>query len=54
MHIVVDENLSLTDYFFSSFGTVTAYAGRGITAENLVNTDALLVRSVTKVTPQLL
>ena len=54
MHIVVDENLSLTDYFFSSFGSVTAYAGRGITAENLVNTDALLVRSVTKVTPQLL
>lgn len=54
MHIVVDENLSLTDYFFSSFGEVTAYAGRGIKAENLVNTDALLVRSVTKVTPQLL
>ena len=54
MHIVVDENLSLTDYFFSSFGTVAAYAGRGIQAENLVNTDALLVRSVTKVTPQLL
>lgn len=54
MHIVVDENLSLTDYFFSSFGMVTAHAGRGITAENLVNTDALLVRSVTKVTPQLL
>lgn len=54
MHIVVDENLSLTDYFFSSFGMVTAYAGRGITAENIVNTNALLVRSVTKVTPQLL
>jgi len=54
MHIVVDENLTLTDYFFSSFGSVTAYAGRGITAENLVNTDALLVRSVTKVSPQLL
>ncbi|GAC1375665.1 MAG: 4-phosphoerythronate dehydrogenase [Aquirhabdus sp.] len=54
MHIVVDENLSLTDYFFSSFGDVAAYAGRGIKAENLVNTDALLVRSVTKVTPQLL
>lgn len=54
MHIVADENLSLTDYFFSPFGQVTTYAGRGITAENLVNTDALLVRSVTKVTPQLL
>lgn len=54
MHIVVDENLSLTDYFFSSFGTVAAYAGRGIQPENLVNTDAILVRSVTKVTPQLL
>jgi erythronate-4-phosphate dehydrogenase len=54
MHIVADENLSLTDYFFSSFGTVTTLAGRGMTAEHLINTDALLVRSVTKVTPQLL
>lgn len=54
MHIVADENLSLTDYFFSSFGTVKTYAGRGITVENLVNTDTLLIRSVTKVTPQLL
>ncbi len=54
MQIVVDENLSLTDYFFSAFGEVTAYAGRGIRAENLSHADALLVRSVTKVTPQLL
>lgn len=54
MRIVVDENLSLTDYFFSSFGTVEAYAGRGITAENLIDAEVLLVRSVTKVTPQLL
>ncbi len=54
MHIVADENLSLTEYFFAPFGTVTTLAGRGITAENLVNTDALLVRSVTKVTPKLL
>ncbi|WP_410211821.1 4-phosphoerythronate dehydrogenase [Aquirhabdus sp.] len=54
MQIVVDENLSLTDYFFSSFGEVTAYAGRGIHAENLKMADALLVRSVTKVTPKLL
>ncbi|MDE2422228.1 MAG: 4-phosphoerythronate dehydrogenase [Gammaproteobacteria bacterium] len=54
MHIVADENLSLTDYFFKPFGSVTTLAGRGITAENLVNTDALLVRSVTKVTPQLI
>jgi erythronate-4-phosphate dehydrogenase len=54
MHIVADENLSLTEYFFSSFGTVTTYAGRGITSENLVDAEVLLVRSVTKVTPQLL
>jgi erythronate-4-phosphate dehydrogenase len=54
MHIVTDENLSLTEYFFSSFGTVKTYAGRGITAENLVDAEALLVRSVTQVTPQLL
>ena len=54
MRIVVDENLSLTDYFFSSFGSLEAYSGRGITAQQLVDAEALLVRSVTKVTPQLL
>lgn len=54
MYLVADENLSLTEYFFSSFGTVKTYAGRGITAESLVDAEVLLVRSVTKVTPQLL
>jgi erythronate-4-phosphate dehydrogenase len=54
MHIVADENLSLTEYFFSTFGTLHTYAGRGITADNLVDAEVLLVRSVTKVTPHLL
>ncbi|MBC7751090.1 MAG: 4-phosphoerythronate dehydrogenase [Candidatus Saccharibacteria bacterium] len=54
MYLVADENLSLTEYFFSSFGTVKTYAGRGITVENLIDAEVLLVRSVTKVTPQLL
>jgi erythronate-4-phosphate dehydrogenase len=54
MRIVVDENLSLTDYFFDQFGVVDAYAGRGITPLQLADAEALLVRSVTKVTPRLL
>jgi erythronate-4-phosphate dehydrogenase len=54
MRIVADENISLTDYFFSSFGTLSVCAGRKITAENLINADVLLVRSVTQVTPSLL
>ena len=53
MRIVVDENLSLTDYFFAPFGTLSAYPGRGINAAQLVDAETLLVRSVTKVTPQL-
>ena len=54
MRIVADENISLADYFFSSFGTLSVHAGRGMTAENLINADVLLVRSVTHVTPSLL
>ncbi len=54
MKIVADENLSLTDYFFAPFGSVTTHPGRQMTSEVLHGADALLVRSVTKVTPALL
>lgn len=54
MHLVCDENLSCTEYFFSSFGAITTRAGRLITQDDLVDADALLVRSVTRVNPALL
>jgi len=54
MKIVADENLSLTEYFFAPFGSVTTHPGRQMNADVLRDAEALLVRSVTKVTPQLL
>lgn len=54
MHLVCDENLSCAEYFFSSFGAITTRAGRLITQDDLVDADALLVRSVTRVNPALL
>lgn len=54
MHLVVDENLSLIDHFFAEFGAISALAGRQITQNDLQDADALLVRSVTRVSPLLL
>lgn len=49
MNIIADENLAFTDYFFSDFGCVHSVAGRTMTHADVVQADALLVRSVTKV-----
>ncbi|SDB93240.1 4-phosphoerythronate dehydrogenase [Acinetobacter boissieri] len=54
MKIIADENLALTDYFFSEFAQVVSLAGRTLTHAEVENADALLVRSVTKVNQQLL
>lgn len=54
MHFVCDENLSCSEYFFSSFGAITTRAGRLMTQNDLEDADVLLVRSVTRVTPALL
>lgn len=54
MHLVCDENLSGVEYFFSSFGAITTRAGRLLTQDDLIDADALLVRSVTRVNPALL
>ena len=54
MKIVVDENMPLTHALFSQFGEVVALSGRNITADDLSDADVLLVRSVTKVTEELL
>lgn len=54
MKIVADENLALTDYFFADLADIDYRAGRTIQPSDVQDADALLVRSVTKVTPSLL
>ncbi|MEH6564502.1 MAG: 4-phosphoerythronate dehydrogenase PdxB [Halopseudomonas sp.] len=54
MRIVADENIPLLTAFFAGQGEVTTHPGRAISREHLLQADALLVRSVTQVTPKLL
>ncbi|MCO8044431.1 4-phosphoerythronate dehydrogenase [Acinetobacter bohemicus] len=54
MKIVADENLAFTDYFFAEFGDIQHRAGRSLSAQNVKDADALLVRSVTQVNATLL
>lgn len=54
MNIIADENMPLVEELFADLGTITRVNGRAISAEQLVDADVLLTRSVTKVTPQLL
>lgn len=54
MLIVADENIPLLDAFFSGFGEIRRYPGRAIDAACVKDADVLLVRSVTRVTAQML
>ena len=54
MKMIADENLAFTDYFFAEFGEIHHKAGRTLTAHDLSDADALLVRSVTQVNAALL
>ncbi|CAM2797298.1 4-phosphoerythronate dehydrogenase [Vibrio rarus] len=54
MKIVIDENMPYAKALFSQLGEVVALSGRTITADDLVDVDALMIRSVTKVNEQLL
>ncbi|MEH6689135.1 MAG: 4-phosphoerythronate dehydrogenase PdxB [Halopseudomonas sabulinigri] len=54
MRIVADENIPLLDAFFADKGEISVYPGREIRREHLIQADAVLVRSVTKVNPALL
>ncbi|WP_062260327.1 4-phosphoerythronate dehydrogenase PdxB [Endozoicomonas arenosclerae] len=54
MKIVADENIPLLHECFGSLGEVVALQGREITAGDIADADALLVRSVTKVNEALL
>ncbi len=54
MKIVADENIPLVEAFFSRLGEVVRLPGRVMTAADVRDADALIVRSVTKVNPTLL
>jgi erythronate-4-phosphate dehydrogenase len=54
VRIVADENIPYVREAFASLGEVTAVPGRGLTRAALTDAEVLLVRSVTKVGPELL
>lgn len=54
MRIVADENIPLVNEFFGHLGEVVCLPGRTMTAADVRDADALIVRSVTKVNPALL
>ena len=54
MKIVADKDLPLVEELFSRFGELFLLPGRRITNKDLTDADALLVRSTTKVSEELL
>ena len=54
LQIIADEALPNAQQVFSVFGTVTSLPGRHITADDLKDATALIIRSVTKVDANLL
>lgn len=54
MKIVADENIPLVDAFFEGVGVVVKRPGRQLSAVDVIDADALLVRSVTSVNSTLL
>ncbi len=54
MKILIDENMPYAEQLFSQLGEVVLKPGRTMTAEDLVDVDGLMIRSVTKVNDELL
>lgn len=54
MKILIDENMPYAQALFSQIGEVIAKAGRQIEADDLIDIDALMIRSVTRVNESLL
>ncbi|WP_296262426.1 MULTISPECIES: 4-phosphoerythronate dehydrogenase PdxB [unclassified Pseudomonas] len=54
MRIVADENIPLLDAFFSGFGDIRRHPGRTLDRAAVADADVLLVRSVTRVSRELL
>ncbi|WP_277206813.1 4-phosphoerythronate dehydrogenase [Vibrio misgurnus] len=54
MKILIDENMPYAEALFSQLGEVILKPGRSLTADDLIDVDALMIRSVTKVNQTLL
>ncbi|MGL6026850.1 MAG: 4-phosphoerythronate dehydrogenase, partial [Vibrio sp.] len=54
MKILIDENMPYAEALFSQLGEVILKPGRSLTADDLIDVDALMIRSVTKVNQALL
>jgi len=54
LKILADENMPFVDELFSQYGDITKKAGRSMCADDLVDVDLLLVRSITRVNEELL
>lgn len=54
MKILIDENMPYAEQLFSQLGEVILKSGRTLTADDLIDVDALMIRSVTKVNAQLI
>ena len=57
MKIFFDENMPYAKEFFNDFckeGDLIPFSGRNLTAEQIIDADVLLVRSITKVNEALL
>lgn len=54
MNILIDEAMPYAEMLFSRVGNVRTKSGRAIQADDLVDIDALMIRSVTKVNAELL
>ena len=54
MKILIDENMPYAEARFCQLGEVTMMSGRTLTADDLVDVDALMIRSVTKVNEALI
>ena len=54
MKIWVDENIPMGKEAFAAHGETVSFAGRGLKREDILQADALIVRSVTKVNAALL
>ncbi|MCK6265501.1 4-phosphoerythronate dehydrogenase [Vibrio sp. ZSDE26] len=54
MKILIDENMPYAEALFSQLGEVILKPGRTLTADDLIDVDALMIRSVTKVNEDLI
>jgi len=53
-NIIIDDAVPFAKEMFASLGKVTCIAGKEINEQHLLNADALIIRSRTKITPPLL